>query len=235
MLKLKPSFLSKGFRLLAALVLFFCLIPLDAIAQSSQSFHSSGGEGWFWYKEQQEVPHIVLKPHTASNTYKMRGYINDKPVIFVVDTGASGVAFSAETAQYLSTPPCYGNFSANTANGIVHGCKTIVADLMFGPFVLSNVPAGVVPKMERGRVLLGMAVLQNFDISINNGRMRIAQNKNGRVNPNYRPKINWFAPQSEIEGDFLYRVNKFAGLVFIVILLGLAVGFFIKTVQLLRK
>lgn len=212
----KSSLLSKE-KILEKIAFFLILAFLtSSVIAQSLVLHQKNNE------EQVTLQSMTLTPN-STNTYETHGRVNGKPVVFLIDTGASGLTFSVDTAQYISAPPCKGYYQSKTANGIINTCNTKVNELTFGPFLLKNIPANVVPNMEKGLILLGMNVLQNFNVSINNGRMKLEANLAYLVNPNYRPKIKWFEPREGQKSTHLYLFKKIAGVAFILILIIYAV------------
>jgi predicted aspartyl protease len=60
----------------------------------------------------------------------------------------------------------------NTANGVSNGCTTTISELKVGEFVFTNVTALIVPSLSQP--LLGMNVLQAFNIEQKNGEMKLS-------------------------------------------------------------
>ena len=114
--------------------------------------------------------------------YFLDGTINGKPLTFLVDTGASAVSLPREIA-YMANMSCDEQVRMNTANGATSVCLSVIATLKFGPFLLKNVPATIVPNLDQP--LLGMNVLQQFKIEQDNGEMKISSRnaKSADVNP----------------------------------------------------
>lgn len=59
-----------------------------------------------------------------------------------------------------------------TAGGSTSGCTAVIATLKFGPFMMKDVPAVIVPDLDQP--LLGMNVLSQFKIEQSKGEMRIS-------------------------------------------------------------
>jgi len=112
----------------------------------------------------------VIKPR-GSGHYFADGTINGKPLTFIVDTGASAVSLPRQLA-FLARISCKEQIQMHTANGSTGGCTAVISTLKFGPFLLKNVPATIVPNLDQP--LLGMNVLQQFRIEQDNGEMRIS-------------------------------------------------------------
>lgn len=134
--------------------------------------------------------------------YVTTGAINSMPVNFVIDTGASGVTLSSRTAQRIGILQCYSPSQYSTANGTVTGCNSIVPELTFGPFRLTNVTVSILPNMTSD-ALLGMAVLQKFSMVLQGDHLRLSLLGSSEPNPSppaLPPQlptatlVNWPAP-----------------------------------------
>lgn len=106
----------------------------------------------------------------AQGHYFVAGTINDHPVEFLIDTGASIVAIPQNVADALHIKGSYP-ITLSTANGHVTGALTRVQRLSFGAFTLNNVKVVIIPADKNGLVLLGMNVLHYFDLSQNNKQL----------------------------------------------------------------
>jgi|GEM_PF-2895472 len=100
-------------------------------------------------------------PRASDGHYYLSGTIEGLPVLFMVDTGATGVAIPAELARQL------GYFRgreviSNTANGKTAGYAVRVKQLEFGPFHAEDIEVAALPALEKP--LLGMSVLQALEI-----------------------------------------------------------------------
>lgn len=104
--------------------------------------------------------------------YFSSGTINDAPVVFLVDTGATYVSISSEMAKRVGVQKCHPH-QVMTANGSVSACAATVPELTFGAFLLTNVEVTVIPNMS-DEALLGMNVLRHFRIEQVDNVMRIS-------------------------------------------------------------
>ncbi|AMQ28270.1 TPA: retroviral-like aspartic protease family protein [Legionella pneumophila] len=93
--------------------------------------------------------------------YWIKGKINEYPVEFLVDTGATLVAIPQGLAKDLKITGRYP-VTIETANGKVTGFLTRLQHLSFGEFHLQNVKAVIIPENDDNTVLLGMNVLSQF-------------------------------------------------------------------------
>lgn len=109
---------------------------------------------------------------TRDGHYFSSGTVNETPVVFMIDTGATTVSVSTEIASRASIRECTPQQMV-TANGKVNACKAIVPEITFGRFRLHNVEVMIMPNMP-GNALLGMNVLRNFHIEQIDQVMRIS-------------------------------------------------------------
>lgn len=93
--------------------------------------------------------------------YAVEGTINQKPVFFLVDTGATSVAISENFAKHAGITECKKSKS-RTANGITDICIATAKELTIGQFVLSNVEVNYGKGMTDDVFLLGMNVISQF-------------------------------------------------------------------------
>lgn len=96
--------------------------------------------------------------------YVVSGSINDKPVVFMVDTGATSVSIPAHLADELSLPQGRSGI-ASTANGKVRITFTEIKRLTIGGITLHNVDANINPGMQGEQILLGMSALKQLEFT----------------------------------------------------------------------
>ncbi len=96
--------------------------------------------------------------------YVVTGAINDVPVVFLVDTGATDVAVPATLASELGLIKGRAGI-ANTANGTVKIFNTTINKLSIGQITLYNVDANINPGMQSGHILLGMSALKQLEFT----------------------------------------------------------------------
>jgi aspartyl protease family protein len=106
---------------------------------------------------------LVLK-RSGDGHYVFPGTINNRPVSFLLDTGATLVSVPADLADELRLDAGAPQRSI-TANGTVDTRATRIDVLAFGPFVLRGVPANLNPGMAGDQVLLGMSVLKHLEFT----------------------------------------------------------------------
>ena len=104
--------------------------------------------------------------------YFLGGEVNSHALTFVVDTGATIVSLPSGFANAASMF-CNDKVMIDTANGRSGtGCTAMITELKLGEFVFKNVSALILPNLSQP--LLGMNVLQNFDIQQKNKEMRLS-------------------------------------------------------------
>ncbi|NVK54780.1 MAG: TIGR02281 family clan AA aspartic protease [Alteromonadaceae bacterium] len=96
--------------------------------------------------------------------YVVSGAINEQPVVFLVDTGATSVAVPAHLADKLGLIRGRSGL-ASTANGTVRIFLTEIDKLSIGTIDLFNVEANVNPGMQSDHILLGMSALKQLEFT----------------------------------------------------------------------
>lgn len=121
----------------------------------------------------QEIEHgkLILTADSQGH-YMVKGQINNRPVHFLVDTGATMIAISKPLADSMQITGQYP-VSMNTAAGTVKGYLTRIQTLSFGNFHFNNVKAVIMPENNDDMALLGMNVLSEFKISQQNNQLII--------------------------------------------------------------
>jgi clan AA aspartic protease (TIGR02281 family) len=123
-------------------------------------------------KNSQKEPSPVLKlKQNGGGHYTTEGSINDKSLNFVVDTGASYVSLP-EAIAHSALIYCDDQIGMNTANGKADACTAKIKKLQFGPFLIQDAAAVIVPNLDQP--LLGMNILQLFKVGQENGEMHIS-------------------------------------------------------------
>lgn len=113
-------------------------------------------------------------PRQRDGHFYVDGHINQTPVRFMIDTGASLVAISDATA-YAAGLSGGRSTQFSTAGGTRQGRVMRAQSLSFGGFVLEDVDVGTGLSMESSsQALLGQNVLRHFDIAIQGDQMRIS-------------------------------------------------------------
>ncbi|GAB5380901.1 MAG: TIGR02281 family clan AA aspartic protease [Aliiglaciecola sp.] len=96
--------------------------------------------------------------------YVATGFINNQPVTFLLDTGATNVSVPAHLAGELGLVAGQ-RYTASTANGNVTVAQTTIDQLDLGGIQLNDVRASINPGMREDEVLLGMSVLKHLEFT----------------------------------------------------------------------
>lgn len=119
----------------------------------------------------------IAVPRGRDGHYYLTLNINDTPVPFVIDTGASQVVLSQRDATRIGLDPASLQYfgSAMTANGVVQTAPVMLDQVSLGTITDSDVPA-VVNGGEMDTSLLGMTYLGLYDrIEISDGQMVLSR------------------------------------------------------------
>lgn len=124
-------------------------------------------------KQKKKISPIVI-PKGEMGHYFLKGDVNSHTIMFVVDTGATMLALPKAVASGANLF-CNDKVLMDTAGGRSNGCTTKVTELRLGDFVFKNVDAVIMPVLAQP--LLGMNVLQHFDIEQKSGEMRLSEHE----------------------------------------------------------
>lgn len=128
---------------------------LDKQYNPNQSVETRYGEGG--------VREVVLQRNKYGH-YVTAGQINGKPVTFMLDTGATGVAIPEDRAAYLGLQRGRA-FPTQTANGISTSYAVNLDQVSVGAIELHDVPAGIAPGLQTEEILLGMSFLKHIEFT----------------------------------------------------------------------
>ena len=112
---------------------------------------------------------VVLK-QDAQGHYLANGYINNHPVIFLLDTGATNVAIPADIANKIGLKRGM-KVDTQTANGKSYSYLTRLDSISLGEIELQNVRASISPNYESDTILLGMSFLKHLQMTQGNGQL----------------------------------------------------------------
>ncbi|WP_235189811.1 TIGR02281 family clan AA aspartic protease [Porticoccus hydrocarbonoclasticus] len=108
----------------------------------------------------------VRIPRAENGHYYVSGYINGRPVDFMVDTGASAVAMNMHDARRLGVNFRRGiKGNASTAGGIVNTYHVDLDKLSIGNIAVHQVRSTVVIGNFPAQVLLGNSFLSQIEMS----------------------------------------------------------------------
>jgi len=119
----------------------------------------------------------VLTLHRNNyNQYLSTGKVNGQNVIYLIDTGATGVSIPPSVAKRAGLKR--GRTSTiYTANGIGTVYSTRIKSLEIGPIVIKNIRGHINPGLTDNKILLGMRVLRKLDIRLKGNTMTLRQGK----------------------------------------------------------
>ena len=106
-------------------------------------------------------PEVLLQQNRAGH-YVATGAIEDMPVVFLVDTGATDVAVSQKVAERIGLEKGF-RVTVNTANGTAYGWNTVLKKVTLGNIEMTAVPATIMPGLGQ-EALLGMSFLKRLTL-----------------------------------------------------------------------
>lgn len=124
-----------------------------------------------WQNPNEEVKSVrangyseVILQRNRYGHYVASGFINNKPVTFLLDTGASHVAVPKKVAREIGLP--FGpEYKTMTANGIGRSFATRIESLSLGDISFRDVRGGITDNMPGEQVLLGMSALKQLEFT----------------------------------------------------------------------
>jgi iron donor protein CyaY len=108
----------------------------------------------------------------ANGHFYLPGTVDNIPVTFMVDTGASVTSISSDIARQAGIRNCK-EVQFQTANGTATGCIALVPHMTLGNFVLENITVAVMPNLETN--LLGANILRNYQVNQSDSSMLIGR------------------------------------------------------------
>lgn len=109
------------------------------------------------------IREVVLQRNRFGH-YVTSGEINGEPVVFMLDTGATGVAIPEDIALRLNLERGRA-YRTQTANGVAISYATSLDIVSVGEIALGNVSAGIVPGLKTSEILLGMSFLKHIEFT----------------------------------------------------------------------
>ena len=112
----------------------------------------------------QTRPHEMMLTKGADGGFSVVGQVNGKPVLFLIDTGASDIVLSPDDARRVGIDPSSLHFDrqTETANGTGLGAPARLDTLTVGQLRLTGVPVSVNKAPMHGS-LLGMTFFKRLD------------------------------------------------------------------------
>ena len=149
------------------LILLF-LVALTANAfvarkDPERSAHAGGTVSDFWRRP--ESAYAVQIPRGSNGEFAMQARINGIAAAMVVDTGATSVVLTYETAKAIGLPLelLEYNVDVQTASGHTKAARLWLDRIAIGKMVERSVPALVVGPGQMKTNLLGMSFLDRLD------------------------------------------------------------------------
>lgn len=106
--------------------------------------------------------------------YMANGLINQQPVVFLLDTGASDISVPEGLARQIGLKRG-SKMRYQTANGMINVYATTLATVDLGGIVLNQVRASINPNMQGNEVLLGMSFLKHLEFTQRGDTLTIRQ------------------------------------------------------------
>lgn len=123
------------------------------------------------------VKQLVLQRNRQGH-YVASGYINEQPVVFMLDTGATDVSIPASIADSLNLPDGPAA-TYQTANGPVRVKLTRIEHISLGEISLRDVRATINPGYRGDEVLLGMSFLKHLEFTQRGDTLTLRQQPQG--------------------------------------------------------
>jgi len=123
-------------------------------------------------------PDSVVVPPDAMGHFRVEGRVDGQFIQFVVDTGASVIALTADDAATLGIHPGPMDFRAlvKTANGTVHAAPIQLNMVEVGNLMVRDVAAMVLPQGALSDNLLGLSFLSRLrHFEYTDGKMVLEQ------------------------------------------------------------
>jgi aspartyl protease family protein len=106
----------------------------------------------------------VIVPRDRAGHFRTEGRIDGRRLDFLIDTGASVVVLTADSAASLGLHPSRSEYRAmlKTANGVVGAAPATLDMVEIGGIIVRDVPAVVMPEGVLNENLLGMSFLSRL-------------------------------------------------------------------------
>jgi aspartyl protease family protein len=103
----------------------------------------------------------VVVPRDARGHFRTEGRIDGRRLNFLIDTGASVIALTADDAASLGLHPGNSEYrvTLKTANGVVRAAPTTLGMVEIGGIMVRDVVAVIMPDGALSENLLGMSFL----------------------------------------------------------------------------
>ena len=115
---------------------------------------------------------IILKQNKQGH-YVASGLVNEEPVNFLLDTGATLISIPLNLAKKLSLSKGK-SYPVSTANGQVTFYSTNISSLKIGALGFKNLEGHLNPGMQGNTILLGMNALKHLELTQRNNTLTIS-------------------------------------------------------------
>ena len=124
---------------------------------------------------QNSTANTVILQRNRYHHYVTQGTINDKSVVFLLDTGATDVVIPEAIANNIGLSKGAQQF-ARTANGTITVYKATLQQLTIGSITLYNIEASINPAMKKDEgILLGMSALKDIEFTQRGEQLTLRQ------------------------------------------------------------
>ena len=106
--------------------------------------------------------------------YVASGMINQQPVVFMLDTGATDISIPENVANRLGLQRGRA-VTYRTANGPAINYATKLDSVSLGDITLYNLPASINPNVNHDEILLGMSFLKHLEFSQKGNTLTLRQ------------------------------------------------------------
>ncbi len=117
---------------------------------------------------------VVILQRNHQGHYVVSGAINDHPVTFLLDTGATVVSIPEHVATRLGLKRGAESYT-QTANGTIKTYATRLDSISIGDIRMNRVAAHINPYFEGEEILLGMSFLKNLELIQRDNTLTIRQ------------------------------------------------------------
>jgi aspartyl protease family protein len=105
---------------------------------------------------------VTLKRNRQGH-YVASGLVNEQPVVFLLDTGATVISIPENIAERIGLEKG-PTVQVGTANGSIKVYSTILDSVQLGHIILKNVRGHINPYMNGETALLGMSFLKHLEL-----------------------------------------------------------------------
>lgn len=123
------------------------------------------------------IKSLILQRNRQGH-YIANGSINNIPVVFMLDTGATDVSIPEKIAKKLNLKKGPSAIY-QTANGPVKVTMTRLNHISLGDISLNNVRATINPGFHSNEILLGMSFLKHLEFSQRGNQLTLKQHPEG--------------------------------------------------------